>query len=200
MRWPWALLVAITGWSMALAPKTPRMAAASFLSLSGVPVPWVEINSSVASVRPAGAQAWTMAAIVPSRLGWVQWKASDDRPAPAYAASALAPRALAWLSRSSTSAAPPSPMLMPSRPTENGRQVTPLIACSPFQALMPPGLAMASLPPTTAMSARPPAISAAPWAMAWPDEAQALEVANTGPVAPNSMAMALTGALTITRG
>ena len=27
-----------------------------------------------------------------------------------------------------------------------------------------------------------------------------LEVANTGPVAPNSMAMALTGALTITRG
>ena len=59
---------------------------------------------------------------------------------------------------------------------------------------------MASLPPTRAMSAAPEAIKAAPWAMAWPEEEQALETANTGPRTPNSMATALTGALTITLG
>jgi hypothetical protein len=44
------------------------------------------------------------------------------------------------------------------------------------------------------------AIIAAPWAMAWAEEAQALEVANTGPRISKAMAAALTPALTITRG
>ncbi len=65
---------------------------------------------------------------------------------------------------------------------------------------MPPGLAIASLPPTTAMSARPPASREAPWAIACAADEQALDVANTGPLMPNSMAIALTGALTITLG
>ena len=121
-------------------------------------------------------------------------------PAPTYQASGVAPRRSAWRSDSSTSAAPPSPIAMPSRSLENGRQVLSVIACRPSHERMPPGLAIASLPPTTAMSARPSAIKDAPWAIACAADEQALEVENTGPLMPNSMAMALTGALTITRG
>src|SRR5579883_441180 len=91
-------------------------------------------------------------------------------------------------------------MVIPSRPAEKGLQAVSLMAPSASQALRQAGVAMASLPPTRATSARPEAIRSAPWAMAWAEEAQALETANTGPLMPNSMEMALAGALTITLG
>jgi hypothetical protein len=90
---------------------------------------------------------------------------------------------------------------MPSRPSENGRQVVGLIACRPSQARAASGggdgLAAAD---DGDVGAPPATIRAAPWAMAWPEEEQALETAKTGPRMPNSIATALTGALTITRG
>src|SRR5665213_958518 len=176
------------------------MAAVSFLSLSGVPVPWVEIRIWDASRAPAWSSAAPMAVTAPSRLGWVQWKASEERPTPASSATILAPRARAWSRDSRIRAAAPSPMAMPSRPAENGRQVVGLMAFRPSQARRQVGVAMASLPPTRAASAWPEAIKLAPWAMAWPEEEQALETANTGPLTPNSMETALTGALTMTLG
>ncbi len=65
---------------------------------------------------------------------------------------------------------------------------------------MEAGVTIASQPPTTARLARPLSMSMAPWQMAWPEEEQALDTARTGPLMPNSMAMALGAALTITRG
>ena len=97
IRWPCALLVAITGWPLARGPNTAWIAAASFLSLSGVPVPWVEIRicGEPSNVTPACSQAAVMALTAPSRLGWVQWKASEDRPTPASSPRMVAPRARA---------------------------------------------------------------------------------------------------------
>lgn len=96
--------------------------------------------------------------------------------------------------------AAPSPMTVPSRPREKGRQVVLLIAWAASQARIVPADAMASQPPEITTSARPERIIIAPWAMAWPDDEQALETAKAGPLIPNSIEMALTAALTITRG
>lgn len=59
---------------------------------------------------------------------------------------------------------------------------------------------MASLPPTIAISASPAWIIIDPCAMVWPDEEHALLMPKAGPLTPNSIEMALTGALTMMRG
>src|SRR6185312_12612479 len=128
------------------------------------------------------------------------WKASDDMPQPTSSPRIVAPRAVAWSQASSMRAAPPSPSTMPSRSAENGRQVTGDMALIASHARTQPAVEMASLPPTRAASTWPMAIIEAAWAMAWAEEAQALEVANTGPLISKAMAAALTPALTITLG
>jgi hypothetical protein len=89
---------------------------------------------------------------------------------------------------------------MPSLSAENGRQLVGDMAWIASQARIEPQVEAASLPPTKATSTSPEAMRAAPWAMAWPEEAQALEVANTGPWTWSAMARALAPALTITFG
>lgn len=89
---------------------------------------------------------------------------------------------------------------MPSRSAENGRQVVADRAWIASQERSEPGVATASLPPTIAARTWPLAIRPAPWAMACADDAQALEVANTGPWIWKAMATALAAALIITLG
>ena len=137
--------------------------------------------------------AWRTARAWPSGEGWVMWKASDDMPQPTSSPRMVAPRAVAWSQDSSNRTAPPSPRTMPSRSALNGRQVVGDMARMASQARTDPAVEIASEPPTRAQSTWPVAITCA-------DEAQALEVAKTGPRISKVMATALTPSLSMPRG
>ena len=89
---------------------------------------------------------------------------------------------------------------MPRRSREKGRQVSGETTRMASQALRIPKLKGASLPPVMAMSQAPERTIQKAWPMAWPAEAQAVDMVNAGPVMPNSMEMWLAPALAMVLG
>src|SRR4029077_6251893 len=96
--------------------------------------------------------------------------------------------------------AAPSPITIPFRSLEKGRQVSSdkmRMASQPFIA---PKVMLASVPPVTAQVALPARTRWNAWPMAWVAEAQAEQTANAGPLVPQKSETWLAGALIMALG
>jgi hypothetical protein len=89
---------------------------------------------------------------------------------------------------------------MPLRLAENGRQASRLITRNPSHALTPPKHSMDSEPPVTITGVIPPCTIWNACAIAWLDDAQAVETVKVGPLRLNSIDRCEAAALFINFG
>ena len=108
--------------------------------------------------------------------------ASEDMAKPDTSHRISAPRARAWSYSSNTKMPAPSPCTIPLRLAENGRQASRDITRSPSHALTPPKHIMDSDPPVTIAGAIPLRIIENACAIAWFEDAQAVETVKDGPL------------------
>ncbi len=126
--------------------------------------------------------------------------ASEDMANPATSHRISAPRARACSYSSKTKTPAPSPCTMPLRLALNGRQASLDITRKPSQALTPPKHSIDSDPPVIITGAMPLRTIWKACAMAWLDEAQAVETVKDGPFRLCSIETWLAAALFISFG
>ena len=141
-----------------------------------------------------------MARAAPALDGITMSLASEDMAKPATSHRISAPRARACSYSSKTKMPAPSPCTMPLRFAENGRQASRLITRRPSQALTPPKHSIDSEPPVTIAGDMPDRIIAKACAIAWLDDAQAVDTVKDGPLRLYSMLTWLAAALFISLG
>ena len=126
--------------------------------------------------------------------------ASDVMANPLTSARISAPRARACSYSSNTKIAAPSPWTMPLRLALKGRQASLDITRRPSQAFTPPKHSMLSDPPVIIAVDMPERTMAKACAIAWFEDAQAVETVKLGPFRLNSIDTWLAAALFISFG